>query len=302
MLRWLQNAAAVALFWCLVVGFGWMVWSASQHFPPNNSEQPTTSDANQKRKNDASSKSPSATAIQGIPGANRQNLRGKGYQKGDWYENFVEHPTEWLLVLFNLGLVIFNGLLWWSTSGLRAVAEQQSKDFVRSIEATERTAAAALKSADTAEKDLLASHRPLVTITNLKLCEPNGNDARYHISFGLRNSGKGFAAVNKIGVTIQTIDSSQQERVRFASADWNGALEASDSSGDHRIASEIIGSNDYYLIINGRMALFVNFEILSQDIFHNQIRQIFSFVYNMRVANFERAPSQWSKEKEKEGE
>jgi hypothetical protein len=186
---------------------------------------------------------------------------------------------------------------WWLailTGALVAVSLGQGFFLLRSDETARMAAAAALKSADTAEKDLLASHRPLITISNLKLRQPpNG---QYDIAFGLRNSGKGFAAVNKIGVTIQTVDSNHVQRIRFVSAEWNGAIEAGDLIDGNSVASEIIGQNEHYLIINGRMTLLVNFEILSQDIFHNDIRQVFSFVYNFRASHFERAPSKWIQE------
>jgi hypothetical protein len=151
-----------------------------------------------------------------------------------------------------------------------------------------------LKSADTAEKDLFASHRPLITIANLKIRTPP--DGNYEIGFGLRNSGKGFAAVNKIGVTLQTVDSNGHQKTRFASADWNGSIEAGELVDGNRVASEIIGREGYQLIRNGGLVLFVNFEVLSQDIFHNNIRQVFSFVFNPQASHFERAPSQWSQE------
>ena len=133
--------------------------------------------------------------------------------------------------------------------------------MLRSDKTARMAATAALKSADTAEKDLLASHRPLITVTNLKLRHPDEPNGQYRIAFGLRNSGKGFAAVNKIGVTIQTVDSNGTQQVRFVSAEWHGAIEAGDLMDGNSVATEILGQNEHYLVINGRMALFVNFEV-----------------------------------------
>ena len=289
----------IALFACLVVG---IAWYSSKQSPPNNRQQPTSSHTNESGKDDTGGDSPGIPSVESIPREDRQNLSQTRTEKGNWYQYFSEHPTEWLLVLFNFGLVIFNGLLWRSTAGLRAVAEQQSRDFVRSIEATEKTAAAALKSADTAEKDLLASHKPLVTISNLELREDSSAEARPHISFSLRNSGKGLAIVHKVGVTVQTIDRGKKERIRFAASDWSGAIESGEASDGHRLVTDIVGIIEYNLIKNGQMALFVNFEVLGQDIFKNSTRQVFAFVYNLRSWKFERAPSQWTEEQQNSGE
>jgi|HubBroStandDraft_5_1064220.scaffolds.fasta_scaffold175120_2 hypothetical protein len=195
---------------------------------------------------------------------------------------------------------------WWLavlTGALVIVSISQGFFLLRADKTARMTAAAALKSAETAEKDLLASHQPLVTISNLELCEPNSRDEeRTHISFRLRNSGKGLAIVHQIGVTIQTVDRNQQQRARFTSAKWTGAIESGESSDENRLTSEILGANEWNLIRGGQMALFVTFEIIGQDIFKNRTRQIFPFVYNTRGWRFERSPSQWTQEQESRSE
>ncbi|HZR61340.1 MAG TPA: hypothetical protein VFA80_10370 [Xanthobacteraceae bacterium] len=188
---------------------------------------------------------------------------------------------------------------WWLavlTGALVVVSLGQGFFLLRSDKTARMAATAALETADVAKKDLLASHRPLITIANLVLRQPNVEVSQHYIGFVLRNSGKGFGAVTTIGVTIQTIDSNQRERSEFTSANWNGGLESGESSEGHHVTSALVGVAEYDLIMKGQLALFANFEILSQDIFHNQFRQIFPFVYNVRISAFQRAPSQWSKE------
>jgi len=194
---------------------------------------------------------------------------------------------------------------WWLallTGALVAVSLGQGFFLLRSDKTARMAALAALKSAETAEKDLLASHKPLVTIINLELCEPNATSDRHHISFGLRNSGKGLAVVNKIGITVQTVDRNQQQRSSFTSSDWNGAIESGESSDEHHIVTTLVGLHEWQQIREGSLALFVNFEILGKDIFKNDTRQVFPFVYNPRSFRFERAPSQWTKEQERSSE
>jgi hypothetical protein len=292
MLRTAQKTVWIALFACFVFGFGFAVWSASQHSPPHNSEQPTSA---KYQDSDGSKSRPLA-----------KNSPKEGQEEHYWYSTFKEHTAEWLIALFTAVLSLYTARLFYATSGLVDAAQEQSRDMKASIAVAQTTADAARKSAETAEKDLLASHKPLITIFDLELCEPNRHEDRHHISFALRNSGKGLAIVNRIGVTIQTVeynvDGKQQQKAGFAVSSWNGAIESGDSSDAHRLASDLIGAREWGLIRNeGRLVVFVNFEIVSQDIFHNPIRQVFPFVYNLRSWTFERAPSQWSEEKHKSG-
>ena len=72
-----------------------------------------------------------------------------------------------------------------------------------SIAVSGAAAKAAQKSAEVAEKSLFEANRPFIVISPLELCEANAFQASPHIHFGLRNSGKGVAIVNKVGVTVK---------------------------------------------------------------------------------------------------
>jgi hypothetical protein len=78
-----------------------------------------------------------------------------------WYSIFANHPTDWLLVLFNGLLALFTFRLFRATSGLmaetaglRATADEQRADFLRSVVATEKAAIAADASADAGKRQL----------------------------------------------------------------------------------------------------------------------------------------------------
>lgn len=225
-------------------------------------------------------------------------------QKAETDAKLTEYTGE--LAFFTKGLFIATVVLAIATFGLLIAAFRQSRDMKASIAVADKTALAALKSADTAEKDLIASHKPLLTISDLALLEQSEFEERAHISFGLRNSGKGLSIVNKIGVTIRTLQRSAdgqewRPQTGFQATDWSGAIETGDVSGGHRVVSDLI-TGKFQDIREGTIQLFVNFEILSKDIFKNPIRQTFPFVYNTRGWRFERAPAQWIEQSKPESE
>jgi hypothetical protein len=91
----------------------------------------------------------------------------KGNQENQWYSVFIDHPTDWFLVLFNGLLVLFTYRLYVATSGLmnetaglRNTADLQRDDFLRSVAAAQKAADAAQKSADVAEAALKELERP----------------------------------------------------------------------------------------------------------------------------------------------
>jgi hypothetical protein len=95
-----------------------------------------------------------------------QNIKNIESQEHHWYNTFMDNTTNWLLVLFNLLLVVVTGLLvlynyrlWKATKGLLEVSNKQwdanirqmmytVKHNARALRANERAADAAKDSAD----------------------------------------------------------------------------------------------------------------------------------------------------------
>ncbi len=105
--------AAFAAFACLLIGFGLAEWHASQQSPPHNHERATVT-SKENRQNSGTVSNPQ-----------RQNEQKSTSEKAQRYGTFTKHPTEWLLALFNLFLVAFTGLLWWSTNKLWKASQEQ---------------------------------------------------------------------------------------------------------------------------------------------------------------------------------
>jgi hypothetical protein len=261
-------------------------------------EQPATQDSNNKgaEQQPKSALPPIVVNVNPTPktDAERNEEADDRRKKAETDTKLAEYTGE--LAFFTKGLFVATVILAIATFGLLIAAFRQSRDMKASVAVAQATAEAAKQSAETAEKDLFAAHRHLITITDLQLVEAGGFEAGPHIVFGLRNSGKGIAIVNKVGVTIQTIENlglRQQERIGFASSDFNGAIESGETNGGNRLSSALIGLREWNVIREGKMALYVNFEVLSQDIFHNPINQKFPFVYNLRTFAFERTAAIW---------
>jgi hypothetical protein len=74
-------------------------------------------------------------------------------QESHWYNSFLNHPTDWLLVLFNGILAIFTVRLFYN-------AAEQARDTKAAIAVADRTAKAAERNAKTAELALLSIEVP----------------------------------------------------------------------------------------------------------------------------------------------
>lgn len=61
-------------------------------------------------------------------------------KKGDWYSAFREHPTDWLLVLFNGLLVVSTVALFLSAEKSAEAAKEAAKATRKSVELAERSA------------------------------------------------------------------------------------------------------------------------------------------------------------------
>ncbi len=163
MLKSLTNVAVIAAFAGLLIGFGFAEWQASHQPPPHNREQPTVANTKNSHKGYATS-DPEA--------------RGKHdstAEKGDWYDTFSAHPTEWLLVLFNLFLVAFTGLLWRSTDKLwkdgidqlehtRNEAGQARFNRIREEARLNEQIEIARQTVEAAKTEFISTHRPRIIL------------------------------------------------------------------------------------------------------------------------------------------
>jgi hypothetical protein len=109
---------------------------------------------------------------------------------------FIERHDGAITAISTIIIAAFTGTLWMATSGLLGSAVTQSRH-------TEIAAKAAKKSAEVAEKSLIAATRPHVIISPIEPREANESQSVPHIHFGLTNSGNGAAIVNKVVATIE---------------------------------------------------------------------------------------------------
>src|ERR1700722_10712155 len=138
MLARLKNEGGIGLFGCFLTGFCFAVWIAS-HKPP--SEQ-RYKEANETQRH-AEPIAPTAATD-----ANMAHTDGDRHRSADekkWFTDFFE------IKLTDLLIAIFTGVLAWKTAGLfretaglRNAADKQQADLLRSIEAAEKSAEAAI--------------------------------------------------------------------------------------------------------------------------------------------------------------
>jgi hypothetical protein len=77
------------------------------------------------------------------------------------YNIFLDHSTEWLLVLFTFFLVVFTGLLWWSTRKLWLAGERQRED---ARIAADRQFEINQQSIKLAREEFVSTHRPRIIL------------------------------------------------------------------------------------------------------------------------------------------
>jgi hypothetical protein len=160
---------------------------SSQQAPPHNREEP----AKAKNRNGSESK-----AI-AHPGTNEQDKGGP--QESEWYDTFFDHPTDWLLVLFNCILAIYTMRLYRATSGLQIstagmhqVAQDQSVEMGKAAVFAEKQMLLAGRQADISEKQkeiarfqFLATHRPEVRIRTVENMTDGDDEGRLiaHVNY-----------------------------------------------------------------------------------------------------------------------
>ncbi|HXQ42886.1 MAG TPA: hypothetical protein VN821_16585, partial [Candidatus Udaeobacter sp.] len=189
-------------------------------------------------------------------------------------------------------IAYFNYTLSRATIALQGAAEKQAKDTRTSLRIAVRAANAARRSADIADKSLLAANRPLLIIAPLELSHGDEIQPKPHVHFGLRNSGKGVSIVNRVGVTIQTSVpralTLTQTTAFSDTSDFNGAIEPGETVVGNRVTSGVLTEETIMPIRRGELSLFFALEIVSQDIFHNPYTQKFPFIFDHVKGKFVR--------------
>ena len=111
-----------------------------EHSKPHDQAQPAQANSSNKE---------ARKAAADLSGQEHSKERNK---KTYWYDPFLDHLTDWLLVLFNGVLAAFTVRLFYA-------AAEQSRDMKASIAAAERAAASAEASVELTRKAFIAEHR-----------------------------------------------------------------------------------------------------------------------------------------------
>ncbi|MDD5319688.1 MAG: hypothetical protein PHD43_03555 [Methylococcales bacterium] len=94
-------------------------------------DNPAKGTAEKAIKNDSSHQELPPKLTEPIPKPKNQEPKSDGYEKHNWYDTFLDNPTEWLLSIFNGLLVLFTYRLWTATTGLRESAEETAERQLR---------------------------------------------------------------------------------------------------------------------------------------------------------------------------
>ena len=146
----------------------------------------------------------------------------RGQQESHWYNIFINHPTDWLLVLFNGMLALYTRRLYRATrglfaetAGLRNTAEKQSADMQASIRAAVDLANAAITNNQIAVTTAEQRLRAYVTVQEVHVQvhrQPDrigtynnqlvpGNPHTYRFSVILKNGGATPAINARINIS-----------------------------------------------------------------------------------------------------
>ena len=154
MLARLLNAALIALSVCFLIGFGWLVYSAS-NYSPTKQQYERTSDTQQKADFPAQIGSTAPIREPHSKKTAPEDYRGK-YAPLDvawnWLASLFEFRlTDVLIAIFTAVLAFKTAGLFRETTALRAAADKQAIHMETSIAVANRSAEAANKAANAAE-------------------------------------------------------------------------------------------------------------------------------------------------------
>jgi hypothetical protein len=117
----------------------------------------------------------------------------------DTHNGAVSAIATIMIAAFTVVLAIRTGGLFKETAALRAIAEQQQADLLRSINATENLAEAAHDSAEVARAEFNATHRPHLVIRDVA---KDGDNILYLVV----NIGDAPATIVESWITSQVVD------------------------------------------------------------------------------------------------
>lgn len=128
-----------------------------------------------------------------------------------WTLDALDRHGGAITAIFTIVLAISTILLWWATRGLRV-------DALETIEATKKTAQAALDANDLQRRDLVANYRPWVSI---KLTGPyrffRGNEDAFVLTFHYMLKNEGVSAAKAVGLHCQiTLDTDSISKIHEA--------------------------------------------------------------------------------------
>jgi hypothetical protein len=273
-MRRFEKPIVLGLFACWSVGFGAVIWKASQHSPANyNSSR--SSETKEQTRPPLPNKGASVQTQ-----TNPADSESRKYEKTALETFFELKLTDVLLVVFTAILAWRTSGLFVETAGLRDAADRQRTDSLRSIAATEIAAKASQQSAETSKKALFAAYQAILTITEFELRDPNARLNKPHIHWGIRNAGPGMAIVQKIGIKITVTEKTRPRRIESVMKKaWVSAIEARETASGHVITTPTIISrvND---IRSGNIILYIVFEVEGQDVFKDPLFARFPFVYD----------------------
>jgi hypothetical protein len=163
-------------------------------------------------------------------------------QEGHWYGAFLNHPTDWLLVLFNGILAAFTIRLFYATSGLaaetaglRSAADKQSADMQASIKASIDSAKAAIASNQIAVVNTEQQLRAYVTAADVHVLQHRrpgtmsgygteipGQVHTYEFSVILKNGGQTPAINVRTNINLKRFEGEAPNDFDFPSSDLFG--------------------------------------------------------------------------------
>jgi hypothetical protein len=166
----------------------------------------------------------------------------KRKQEGHWYNTFLNHPTDWLLVLFNGILAAFTIRLFYATSGLAAetaglrnAADKQSTDMQASIKAAVDSAKAAISSNQIAVTNAEQQLRAYVTASDVHVLQHRrpgtmsgygteipGRIHTYEFSIVLKNGGQTPAINVRTNINLKRFEGEAPNEFDFPSSNLFG--------------------------------------------------------------------------------
>jgi hypothetical protein len=196
MFKRLRQTFWIVLFACLLIGFSAALWRASQQSSPHDNKQPSQA----KNRN-----TPPSEAITKL--SPEESHAGR-QEKDEWYERLFEKPTDWLLALFTLFLVIYTRRLYQATSDLRRSTDKLWEAGERQIEVVQKNAERQFEitqqSIKLARDEFISTHRPRIVLREAIIGAPlEGQPITVH--YHLANIGETTGRIIRSSVRVEVV-------------------------------------------------------------------------------------------------